>query len=77
MQINYWKLPIENAKTLNELDERTKNFYCEIVLSMKDVEIKDALYRIERIKKKIYLYNVKSFTNILNNIKVIKNMMIK
>ena len=52
VQINYWNLPIENAKTLNELDERTKNFYCEIVLSMKEVEIKNALYRIERIKRK-------------------------
>ena len=52
VKINYWNLPIENAKTLNELDERTKNFYCEIVLSMKDVEIKNALYRIETIKRK-------------------------
>ena len=52
VKINYWNLPIENAKTLNELDERTNNFYCEIVLSMKEVEIKNALYRIETIKRK-------------------------
>lgn len=69
VQINYWKLPIENAKTLNELDERTKNFYCEIVWSMNEVEIKDALYRIERIKKK---YN-EAYKRGEQNVKDLKN----
>ena len=52
VQINYWKLPIENAKTFKELDDRSKNFYCEIVLSMKDDKIKNFLIKIEEIKKK-------------------------
>ena len=30
VQINYWYIPwIENGKTLKELDDRSKNFYCE------------------------------------------------
>jgi hypothetical protein len=53
VQINYWYIPwIENGKTLKELDDRSKNFYCEIVKSMKNVEIKDALYQIKSVKKK-------------------------
>ena len=69
VQINYWKLPIENAKTLNELDERTKNFYCEIVWSMNEVEIKNALYKIERIKEK---YN-EAYKRGEQNVKDLKN----
>ena len=53
VQINYWYIPfIENGKTLKELDERSKNFYCEIVKSMKSIEIKDALYKIKSVQKK-------------------------
>ena len=53
VQINYWYIPfIENGKTLKELDDRSKNFYCEIVKSMKNVEIKDALYQIKTVQKK-------------------------
>ena len=53
VQINYWYIEnIENAKTLSQLDERSYNFYCEIVKSMKNTEIKNTLTQIRNLKKK-------------------------
>ena len=77
VQISYWYIPyIENGKTLKELDERSKNFYCEIVKSMKNIEIKDALYQIKSVQKK-YDEAYKNGKKNLNDINYCKEELIK
>ena len=77
VQINYWYIPlIENGKTLKELDDRSQNFYCEIVKSMKNVEIKDALYQIKSVQKK-YDEAYKNGDKNLNDINYCKEELIK
>lgn len=73
IEINYWYIPnIENAKTLNQFEDRARNFYSDCINAFKNDNTKYVLSEIRDIEKK-YDDSYKLYKKNLTDIKSIED----